>query len=62
MTVFGAMDATAVLEAVANKAATARLLAACHPRPVLYPLLTVRAALDGGHRCGPCCICPVVGR
>ncbi len=62
MAVLRAMDAMAVLEVVANQAATARLLAACDPRRALYPLLAARAALDGGHRCVACCICPVVGQ
>jgi len=61
MAVLRATDAMAVLAVAANKGATARLLAACDPRRVLYPLLTVRAGLDGGHRCVRCDVCPVAG-
>jgi hypothetical protein len=62
MAVLRATDAMAVLEVVAKKGATARLLATCDPRRVLYPLLRARAALNGGHRCVRCCICPAVGQ
>ena len=62
MAAFRATDATALLEAVAHKSAAARLLAIYDPRGVQYPLLTARAALDGGHRCNSYCICLVVGR
>ena len=55
------IDVTVILVVAANKAATAGLLAVRPPRRILYPVLTVRAALDGGHRCGPACICALVG-
>jgi hypothetical protein len=62
MAVLRAMDATAVHDVVARKGAMARLLATFDSRGALYPVLTARAALDGGHRCVPGCICVMVGQ